>query len=79
MDWLAMLQFSIGAGAVLGLGVWLLYFIYVRPAVSARKQNLQRLVETSMSTQEEVQMLTAFRVLPEERKVIAIKLIEALR
>lgn len=79
MDWLAMLQFSIGAGAVLGLGVWLLYFIYVRPAVSARKQNLQSLGETPMSTREEIQVLTAFRVLPEERKVIAIKLIEALR
>lgn len=79
MDWLAMLQFSIGAGAILGLCVWLLYFIYVRPAVSARKQNLQSLGETSGSTLEEVQMLTAFRVLPQERKVIAIKLIEVLK
>lgn len=77
MDWLAMLQFSIGAGVVLGLCVWLLYFIYVRPAVSARKQNLQSL--GSMSTQEEVQLLTAFRMLPKERQLIAIRLIEALK
>ncbi len=77
-----MLQFSIVAAAVLGLGMWLLYFLYVRSAVV--KQNLDSLGETSISIQdltdaEEVQMLTAFRVLPKERKEIAIKLIEALK
>lgn len=82
MDWLAMLQFAIGAGSFLGLCLWLLYFLFIRPAV--RKQNLQSMAETSMSTQdladeEMVQMLAAFRVLPKERKVIAIKLIESLR
>ncbi|MHB8938512.1 MAG: hypothetical protein ACYC39_09360 [Thiobacillus sp.] len=76
MDWLAMLQFAIGATTVLGVGVWLLYFTVIRPAIT--RQNLQSLGETSMSTPEEAQMLTAFRVLPKERKLIAIKLIEAL-
>lgn len=78
MDWLAMLQFAIGATTVLGVGVWLLYFTVIRPAIT--RQNLQSFGETSMtmSTHEEAQMLTAFRVLPKERKLIAIKLIEAL-
>ena len=81
-NWLAMLQFSIGATSVLGLGMWLLYFFFIRPAI--RKQNLQSLAETSMSTQDvaeakEVHVLTAFRVLPDERKLIAIKLLEALK
>ena len=39
MDWLAMLQFAIGATTVLGVGVWLLYLLFIRPAV--RKQNLR--------------------------------------
>lgn len=80
MDWLAMLQFSMAAGAVLGLCVWLLYFLFIRPAV--RKQNLQNLGQTSMSIQnsaEDVQMLGAFRALSKERKVIAVKLLKALK
>lgn len=82
LDLLAMLQFAIAVGIVLGLCVWLLYFLFIRPAL--RKQNLQRLGETSMSVHdlaeaEEVQMLTAFRALADERKVIAIKLFEALK
>lgn len=74
-----MLQFSIIAGAALGLGVWLLYFLYVRPV--AMKQKLKSLGETPMRIQDltEVQMLAAFRVLPKERKEIAIKLIDALK
>lgn len=39
MNWLAMLQFAIGAGTVFGVGVWLLYLLFIRPAV--RKQNLR--------------------------------------
>jgi len=79
MDWLAMLQFAIGAVVVLTIGVWILYFTVIRPAIT--RQNLQSLGETSMSIQDltEVQVLAAFRVLPKERKVIAIKLIEALK
>lgn len=76
MDWLAMLQFAIGAVVVLTVVVWILYFTVIRPAIT--RQNLQSLGETSMSTHEEAHMLTAFRVLPKERKLIAIKLIEAL-
>lgn len=80
VDWLAMLQFSMAAGSVLGLCVWLLYFLFIRPAV--RKKNLQSLGQTSMSIQnsaEEVQMLGAFRALSKERKVIAVKLLQALK
>lgn len=82
LDLLAMLQFAIVVGIVLGLCVWLLYFLFIRPAL--RKQNPRSLGETSMSTQdfveaEEVQMLTAFRALPNERKAIAITLVEALK
>ncbi len=82
LDLRAMLQFAIAASAVLGLCMWLLYFLFIRPAL--RKQNLQSLSETSMSFQdiaeaEEVQVLTAFRALPSERKVLAIKLVEALK
>ena len=79
VNWLAMLQFSIGAVVVLTIGVWILYFTVIRPAIT--RQNLQSLGETSMSIQDltEVQVLAAFRVLPKERKVIAIKLIEALK
>lgn len=77
LDLLAMLQFAIGAAAVLGLCLWSFYFLVVRPQI--RKQNLRSLGETSMSKDEEAQVLAAFRVLPKERKVIAIKLVEALK
>lgn len=82
LDLLAMLQFVILAGTVLGLCVWLIYFLFIRRAL--RKQNIRCLDETSMSVHdlaeaEEVQMITAFRALADERKVIAIKLVEALK
>lgn len=81
MDWLTMLQFAIGNGTVLTIGMWILYFTVIRPAI--RRQKLQNMCETSTGTQdlseaEEVRILAAFRVLPKERKVIATKLIEAL-
>lgn len=80
-DLLAMLQFSIAAGAVIGLGVWLLYFLFIRPAL--RKQNLQRLGEATMNLDlaeaEEAEILATFRVLPNERRKIAVRLLEALK
>lgn len=82
MDWLAMLQFSIGVGAVLTIGVWILYFSVIRPAI--RRQKLQSMGVTSTGTPdltqaEEIHILTSFRVLPKERKAMVIKLIEALK
>lgn len=82
MDWLAMLQFAIGVGTVLTIGMWVVYFTVIRPVI--RRQKLQSIGEISMGAQdlseyEEVQMLAAFRVLPKERKLLAIRLLEALR
>lgn len=82
MDWLAMLQFSIGVGIVLTIGMWIVYFTVIRPAI--RRQKLQSMVETSTATQdladaEVVRILAAFRVLPNERRKIAVRLLEALK
>jgi hypothetical protein len=82
MDWLAMLQFSIGTGAVLAIGVWILYFTAIRPAI--RRQKLQSMGETSAGPQdlaeaEEVRILATFRVLPNERRKIAVRLLESLK
>lgn len=82
MDWLAMLQFSIGVGIVLTIGMWIVYFAVIRP--SLRRQKLQSMVETSTATQdladaEVVRILAAFRVLPNERRKIAVRLLEALK
>lgn len=72
MNVLAMLQFTIGGIIILGIGVWLLYFFYIRHAV--KKMSIH-----DLSEEKEVQLLTSFRVLPEERKVVAIKLLKALK
>lgn len=82
MDWLAMLQFAIGVGTVLTIGMWIVYFTVIRPAI--RKQKLQSLGEISMGAQdlaeaEEVRILATFRVLPNERRKIAVRLLEALK
>jgi len=81
-DLLAMLQFSIGVGTVLTIGLWILYFTVIRPAI--RGQKLQSMGETSSGTRdlaeaEEVRILATFRVLPNERRKIAFRLLEALR
>lgn len=82
MDWLAMLQFSIGVGAVLTIGMWVVFFTVIRPAI--RKQKLQNMGEASIGTQdiakaEEVRILDTFRILPNERRKIAVRLLEALK
>jgi hypothetical protein len=46
MDWLAMLQFSIGVGIVLTIGMWIVYFTVIRPAI-IRRQRQQSMGETS--------------------------------
>lgn len=81
-DWLAMLQFSIGVGTVLTIGMWIVYFTVIRPAI--RRQKLQSMGETSSGTQdfaeaEEVRVLATFRVLPKEHRKIAVRLLEALK
>ena len=42
MDWLAMLQFAIGATTVLGVGVWLLYLLFIRPACGQEAKSARR-------------------------------------
>lgn len=82
MDWLAMLQFSIGVGIVLTIGMWIAYFTVIRPAI--RRQMLRNVDVSSRATQdlaeaEVVRILATFRSLPAERRKMAVRLLETLK